>query len=91
MNKKRKQTLAMIKIELISYKKNLQRILDEEQKSFDNMPENLQLNDPSKMVPRSTYVTWGSKCILVLPSFRMNFRQSSEKVCNSHYFSAYYE
>ena len=42
MNKQRKQTLAMIKIELISCKNNLQRILDEEQNVFDNMPENLQ-------------------------------------------------
>lgn len=42
MNKQRKKSLAMIKIELIQCKKNLQSILDEEQNSFDNMPENLQ-------------------------------------------------
>ena len=42
MNKSRKQRIRDIRREIESSKENLQKILDEEQDYFDNMPENLQ-------------------------------------------------
>ena len=42
MNKKRRQKIRDIRKEIENCKENLQKILDEEQDYFDNMPENLQ-------------------------------------------------
>ena len=42
MNKQRKQTIRTIRFNLNQCKERLQKVLDEEQSSFDNMPENLQ-------------------------------------------------
>ena len=42
MNKLRKQKIRDVRKEIESCKENLQKILDEEQDYFDNMPENLQ-------------------------------------------------
>ena len=42
MNKQRRQIIANIKRELLIEKENLQKVLDDEQNSFDNLPENLQ-------------------------------------------------
>ena len=42
MNKYRKQNILIIRNDLRRCKDNLQKILDEEQMYFDNMPENLQ-------------------------------------------------
>ena len=42
MNKSRRQRIRDIRREIESCKENLQKILDEEQDYFDNMPENLQ-------------------------------------------------
>lgn len=42
MNKQRRQKIRDVRKEIENCKKNLQKILDEEQDYFDNMPENLQ-------------------------------------------------
>lgn len=42
MNKQRRQKIRDVRKEMESCKENLQKILDEEQDYFDNMPENLQ-------------------------------------------------
>ena len=42
MNKQRKQKIRDVRKEIESCKENLQKVLDEEQDYFDNMPENLQ-------------------------------------------------
>lgn len=42
MNKQRKQKIRDVRKEIENCKDNLQKILDEEQDYFDNMPENLQ-------------------------------------------------
>lgn len=42
MNKQRKQKIRDVIKEIENCKDNLQKILDEEQDYFDNMPENLQ-------------------------------------------------
>ena len=42
MNKSRRQRIRDVRREIESCKENLQKILDEEQDYFDNMPENLQ-------------------------------------------------
>ncbi len=42
MNKQRKQKIRDVRKEIESCKESLQKILDEEQDYFDNMPENLQ-------------------------------------------------
>ena len=42
MNKQRKQKIRDVRKEIENCKENLQKILDEEQDYFDNMPENLQ-------------------------------------------------
>lgn len=42
MNKQRRQKIKEIRKEIEDCKENLQKILDEEQYYFDNMPENLQ-------------------------------------------------
>ena len=42
MNKKRRQKIRDVRKEIENCKENLQKILDEEQDYFDNMPENLQ-------------------------------------------------
>ena len=42
MNKQRRQKIRDIRKEIETCKENLQKILDEEQDYFDNMPENLQ-------------------------------------------------
>ena len=42
MNKQRRESIRKIKQEIETCKENLQKILDEEQDYFDNMPENLQ-------------------------------------------------
>lgn len=42
MNKQRRQKIRDIRKEIENCKENLQKILDEEQDYFDNMPENLQ-------------------------------------------------
>ena len=42
MNKKRKQKIRDVRKEIEKCKDDLQKILDEEQDYFDNMPENLQ-------------------------------------------------
>ena len=42
MNKLRKQKIREIRKEIENCKDSLQKILDEEQDCFDNMPENLQ-------------------------------------------------
>ena len=42
MNKLRKQKIRDVRKEIENCKENLQKILDEEQDYFDNIPENLQ-------------------------------------------------
>jgi len=42
MNKQRRDKIRDIRKNLESCKENLQKVLDEEQNTFDNMPENLQ-------------------------------------------------
>lgn len=42
MNKQRRQKIRDVRKEIENCKENLQKILDEEQDYFDNMPENLQ-------------------------------------------------
>ena len=42
MNKQRRQKIRDVRKEIENCKENLQKILDEEQDCFDNMPENLQ-------------------------------------------------
>ena len=42
MNKQRRQKIRDVRKEIENCKDNLQKILDEEQDYFDNMPENLQ-------------------------------------------------
>lgn len=42
MNKLRKQKIREIRKEIENCKDSLQKVLDEEQNYFDNMPENLQ-------------------------------------------------
>lgn len=42
MNKQRRQKIREVRKEIENCKDNLQKILDEEQECFDNMPENLQ-------------------------------------------------
>lgn len=42
MNKQRRQKIRDVRREIENCKENLQKILDEEQDYFDNMPENLQ-------------------------------------------------
>lgn len=42
MNKLRRQRIRDVRREIESCKESLQKILDEEQDYFDNMPENLQ-------------------------------------------------
>ena len=42
VNKQRRQKIRDVKKEIENCKENLQKILDEEQDYFDNMPENLQ-------------------------------------------------
>ena len=42
MNKLRKQKIREIRKEIENCKDSLQKVLDEEQDYFDNMPENLQ-------------------------------------------------
>lgn len=42
MNKQRKQKIRDVRKEIENCKDNLQKILDEEQDYFDNIPENLQ-------------------------------------------------
>ena len=42
MNKQRKESISYLRMGLRNLKTELQKILDEEQTSFDNMPENLQ-------------------------------------------------
>lgn len=42
MNKSRRQRIRDVRKEIENCKENLQKILDEEQDYFDNMPENLQ-------------------------------------------------
>lgn len=42
MNKQRRDKIRDIRKNLESCKENLQKVLDEEQITFDNMPENLQ-------------------------------------------------
>ena len=42
MNKQRRQKIRNIRKEIENCKENLQKILDEEQEYFDNIPENLQ-------------------------------------------------
>ena len=42
MNKQRRQKIRDIRKDIENCKENLQKILDEEQDYFDNMPENLQ-------------------------------------------------
>lgn len=42
MNKQRRQKIREVRKEIKNCKDNLQKILDEEQDYFDNMPENLQ-------------------------------------------------
>ena len=42
MNKQRKQRIRDVRKEIENCKDNLQKLLDEEQNYFDNMPENLQ-------------------------------------------------
>ena len=42
MNKQRRQKIRDVRKEIENCKANLQKILDEEQDYFDNMPENLQ-------------------------------------------------
>lgn len=42
MNKQRRQKIRDVKKEIENCKENLQKILDEEQDYFDNIPENLQ-------------------------------------------------
>ena len=42
MNKSRRQRIRDVRREIESCKESLQKILDEEQDCFDNMPENLQ-------------------------------------------------
>ena len=41
MNKQRRQKIRDIRKEIENCKENLQKILDEEQDYFDNIPENL--------------------------------------------------
>ena len=42
MNKQRRQRIRDVRKEIETCKENLQKILDEEQDYYDNMPENLQ-------------------------------------------------
>ena len=42
MNKQRRQRIREVRKEIETCKENLQKILDEEQDYFDNIPENLQ-------------------------------------------------
>ena len=42
MNKQRRQKIRDVRKEIENCKESLQKILDEEQYYFDNMPENLQ-------------------------------------------------
>lgn len=42
MNKQRKQIIRTIRYDLSQCKERLQKVLDDEQSSFDNMPDNLQ-------------------------------------------------
>lgn len=42
MNKQRRQKIRDVRKEIENFKESLQKILDEEQDYFDNMPENLQ-------------------------------------------------
>ncbi len=42
MNKQRRQKIRDVRKEIHNCKEDLQKILDEEQDYFDNMPENLQ-------------------------------------------------
>lgn len=42
MNKQRREKIREIRKNLENCKESLQRVLDEEQITFDNMPENLQ-------------------------------------------------
>lgn len=42
MNKQRRDKIRDIRKNLEGCKENLQKVLDEEQNTFDNMPENLQ-------------------------------------------------
>ena len=42
MNKQRRQKIRYVRKEIENCKESLQKILDEEQDYFDNMPENLQ-------------------------------------------------
>ena len=42
MNKQRKQIIRAIRYDLSQNKERLQKVSDDEQSSFDNMPENLQ-------------------------------------------------
>ena len=42
MNKQRRQKIRDVRKEIENCKENLQKILDEEQDYFDNIPENLQ-------------------------------------------------
>ena len=42
MNKQRRQRIREVRKEIEACKENLQRLLDEEQDYYDNIPENLQ-------------------------------------------------
>lgn len=45
MNKQRREEIESIKRDIDIIKGNLQKVLDEEQVSFDNMPEGLQFSE----------------------------------------------